>query len=402
MDLYKQSYIFKGVLLVTGAIILFITLFYSNYLANSLKENEEKNIYIFKEALQEMSSIQESMIQSTNDDNPDIEFDLNRDITLLDTIIRAFPLPIVFEDDNGFLEGQNFSESQNSDRKFLQKKRKEFIESGQQPLKGTGYASKIYYFNSPLSTRIKYFPLVQALLVGSFIAFGYFLFNASKRAEQNQVWAGMAKETAHQLGTPISAILGWVEYLREILKGQPDQEFIVDELKKDVDRLELVADRFSKIGSRPVLKKYSLHQELTEVKDYIQRRSPKKVIFEIIPPEHDPMVEINQHLFAWVVENLLRNSLDAMDNKGKITIEFGEEDEHVFIDISDTGHGISGQKFKSVFRPGYSTKKRGWGLGLSLAKRIIEEYHKGKIFVKSSKPFEKTTFTIKLKKLAGV
>ncbi|MBK6362761.1 MAG: HAMP domain-containing histidine kinase [Saprospiraceae bacterium] len=400
MDLYKQSYIFKGVLLVTGAIILVITLLYSNYLANNLKDNEEKNIYIFKEALKEMSSIQEFMIQAENDKDTDIQFDLNRDITLLDTIIRAFPLPIIFEDENGTLDGQNFTETKNSDRNFLQQKRKEFMESGQEPLTGTGYASKIYYFNSPLSTRIKYFPLVQALLVGSFIAFGYFLFNASKRAEQNQVWAGMAKETAHQLGTPISAILGWVEYLKEVFKDKPEQDFIIHELKKDVDRLELVADRFSKIGSKPVLKRYDLFQELVEVKDYIQRRSPKKVVFEITPPYQKIEVEINQHLFAWVIENLLRNSLDAMENKGKITIELGEDTENIFIDISDTGHGIPGQKFKSIFRPGYSTKKRGWGLGLSLAKRIIEEYHKGKIFVKSSKPFEKTTFSIKLNKIA--
>ncbi|MBK8080812.1 MAG: HAMP domain-containing histidine kinase [Saprospiraceae bacterium] len=398
--MYKQSYIFKGVLLVTGAIILVITLLYSNYLANNLKDNEEKNIYIFKEALKEMSSIQEFMIQAENDKDTDIQFDLNRDITLLDTIIRAFPLPIIFEDENGTLDGQNFTETKNSDRNFLQQKRKEFMESGQEPLTGTGYASKIYYFNSPLSTRIKYFPLVQALLVGSFIAFGYFLFNASKRAEQNQVWAGMAKETAHQLGTPISAILGWVEYLKEVFKDKPEQDFIIHELKKDVDRLELVADRFSKIGSKPVLKRYDLFQELVEVKDYIQRRSPKKVVFEITPPYQKIEVEINQHLFAWVIENLLRNSLDAMENKGKITIELGEDTENIFIDISDTGHGIPGQKFKSIFRPGYSTKKRGWGLGLSLAKRIIEEYHKGKIFVKSSKPFEKTTFSIKLNKIA--
>ena len=340
MDLYKQSYIFKGVLLVTGAIILVITLLYSNYLANNLKDNEEKNIYIFKEALKEMSSIQEFMIQAENDKDTDIQFDLNRDITLLDTIIRAFPLPIIFEDENGTLDGQNFTETKNSDRNFLQQKRKEFMESGQEPLTGTGYASKIYYFNSPLSTRIKYFPLVQALLVGSFIAFGYFLFNASKRAEQNQVWAGMAKETAHQLGTPISAILGWVEYLKEVFKDKPEQDFIIHELKKDVDRLELVADRFSKIGSKPVLKRYDLFQELVEVKDYIQRRSPKKVVFEITPPYQKIEVEINQHLFAWVIENLLRNSLDAMENKGKITIELGEDTENIFIDISDTGHGI--------------------------------------------------------------
>ncbi|MFZ1705876.1 MAG: HAMP domain-containing sensor histidine kinase [Saprospiraceae bacterium] len=385
--------------MITGSIILIITLFYASYLANKLKENEQKNIYIFKQALTEMSSIQESMMLAESGNDPQMQFDLNRDITLLDTIIRSFPLPIIFEDENGLLEGQNFSVENNSNADFLRKKRTEFIKSGQEPLLGSGYATKIYFFSSPLTQHIKFFPVVQALLVGSFIAFGYFLFNVSRRAEQNQVWAGMAKETAHQLGTPISAIIGWVEYLKDLFKDDPSQEFIVEELKKDVDRLELVADRFSKIGSKPVLEKCDVLVELTEVKDYIQRRSPKKIQFSITGPDKLLFININRHLFAWVIENLMRNSLDAMEGKGNIDIHIYEEDDMVTIDLHDSGHGIVGNKFKSVFKPGYSTKKRGWGLGLSLAKRIVEEYHKGKIFVKASKPFEKTTFTIKLIKV---
>ncbi|MBK8620996.1 MAG: HAMP domain-containing histidine kinase [Saprospiraceae bacterium] len=398
MNLYKQNSFFKIILLVTGAIILVITLLYANYLATKLKENEQKNIYIFKEALKEMSSIQESLFLAESGNDPDAQFDLNRDVTLLDTIIRSFPLPIIFEDENGMLEGQNFEADKNDDQKFLRSKRETFLKTGQNPLLGTGYASKIYYFNSPLSDHIKYFPVVQVLLISSFIGFGYYLFNVSRRAEQNQVWAGMAKETAHQLGTPISAIMGWVEYLKEIFKETPDQNYIVEELKKDVDRLELVADRFSKIGSKPVLESCNLYEELLEVKNYIQARSAKKISFEIIFPNDAILVNINKHLFAWVVENLMRNSLDAMEGKGKIWIEVTDGDPYVSIDVNDTGYGIPNNRFKSVFKPGYSTKKRGWGLGLSLAKRIIEEYHKGKIFVKSSKPKEKTTFTIKLYK----
>lgn len=398
MNLYKQNSFFKIILLITGAIILVITLLYSNYLATKLKENEQKNIYIFKEALKEMSSIQESLFLAESGNDPDAQFDLNRDITLLDTIIRSFPLPIIFEDENGMLEGQNFEEEKNSDQKFLSSKREAFIKTGQDPLIGTGYASKIYYFNSPLTDHIKFFPVVQVLLISSFIGFGYYLFNVSRRAEQNQVWAGMAKETAHQLGTPISAIMGWVEYLKEIFKETPDQNYIVEELKKDVDRLELVADRFSKIGSKPVLESCNLYEELLEVKNYIQARSAKKISFEIIFPNDVIKVNINKHLFAWVVENLMRNSLDAMEGKGKIWIEVTDSEPYVSIDVNDTGQGIPNNRFKSVFKPGYSTKKRGWGLGLSLAKRIIEEYHKGKIYVKSSKPREKTTFTIKLHK----
>ena len=402
MNLYRQNTFFKTILLITGAFILAITLIYTNYLANKLKENEEKNIYIFKEALREMSNIQEAMFLAESGNDPGSSFDLNRDISLLDTIIRSFPLPIIFEDENGMLEGQNFNKESNTDQKFLRQKRQDFIKSGSEPITGSGYASKIYYFNSPLTNHIKLFPLVQAFLVGSFIAFGYFLFNTSRRAEQNQVWAGMAKETAHQLGTPISAIMGWVEYLKEVLRDKPEEGFIVDELKKDVDRLELVADRFSKIGSKPVLEKYNLYEQLIEVQEYIQRRSPKKVQYTTLPPEKPLEVNINKHLFAWVIENLMRNSLDAMEGKGQISVELYVEDEYACVDVSDTGHGMSSNKFKSVFKPGYSTKKRGWGLGLSLAKRIIEEYHKGKIFVKMSKPYEKTTFTIKLKKSTTV
>ena len=398
MNLYKQNTFFKTILLVTGAFILAVTLLYTNYLADNLKANEEKNIYIFKEALREMSNIQEAMFLAESGNDPGSSFDLNRDISLLDTIIRSFPLPIIFEDENGFLEGQNFDDGKNEDQKFLRQKRQEFVESGLEPIIGSGYASKIYYFNSPLTDHIKLFPVVQFFLVGSFILFGYYLFNTSRRAEQNQVWAGMAKETAHQLGTPISAIMGWVEYLKEVLKDKPEEGFIVEELKKDVDRLELVADRFSKIGSKPVLESYDLFEQIVEVQEYIQRRSPKKVQFTTNPPPQVLHVSINKHLFAWVIENLMRNSLDAMEGKGKITLDIYEEDGFACIDLSDTGHGMPSNRFKSVFRPGYSTKKRGWGLGLSLAKRIIEAYHGGKIFVKMSKPFEKTTFTIKLLK----
>ena len=235
-------------------------------------------------------------------------------------------------------------------------------------------------------------------LVGLYILLGYFIFNSSRKAEQNRVWAGMAKETAHQLGTPISAILGWVEYLKDSYADNADHLEVLGELTKDVDRLELVADRFSKIGSEPVLKTANLYEELVDVMEYLKRRAPKKVIFDFVAPESDIFVQINKHLFAWVLENLMRNSLDAMDGKGLIKCIVGENQNYVFIELSDSGHGISGNKYKSVFKPGYSTKKRGWGLGLSLAKRIIEEYHGGKIFVKSSKPNEETIFAIHLPK----
>ena len=390
---FSRTYIWKIILVLLGAIILAITLIYSNYLADRLKENEEKNIYIFKEALKEINNL-----QFGNDDAEDADIiyeQLNMNIALFDTIIRSFPLPIILEDESGTLEGQNFSEKELSDQTFLQKKKLEFLQTGQEPI--TGISGNIYYFNSPLLFYIQLFPLVQTMLVALFIGLGYFLFSTSRKAEQSLVWAGMAKETAHQLGTPISAIIGWIEYLKETYKDIPDQSDVLNELRKDVDRLELVADRFSKIGAEPVLFKSNLYDELDEVRQYIQRRAPRKVQFIFNAPSVPVYVMVNKHLFAWVIENLMRNSLDAMDGKGTISCEIIPQGNFVNIDLSDTGHGIPSNKFNSVFRPGYSTKKRGWGLGLSLAKRIIEEYHKGKIFVKLSRPNEQTTFTIRLK-----
>lgn len=380
---FNKSNSWKILLMIMGSIILIFTILYSNYLAENLKRNEEKNILLFKQALEEIIK-------------QDVDSSNSNDITFLSTIIESFPLPVVFEDESGQLQGQNFSEKDLEDPIFLINKKKEFLASGEIPIKGSDYSKYIYCFNSPLLTYIKLFPLVQGLMVGLYIALGYFLFNSSRRSEQNRVWAGMAKETAHQLGTPISAILGWLEYLKDSFEDKPEELDVLQELKKDVDRLELVADRFSKIGSEPVLQQANIYDELLEVKDYLQRRSPRKITFNFVPPNKPIHAMINKHLFAWVIENLVRNSLDAMDGKGNISCEVYMMNEKVCIDLSDTGHGIPTSKFKSVFKPGYSTKKRGWGLGLSLAKRIIEEYHKGKIYVKHSKPNEETTFTILL------
>lgn len=383
MSLFSNNNYWKIILMVLGSAILVVTILYSNFLADSLKKNEEKNMEILKEAFQEMIKI------DLNNDTTN-----QQDLTFLTNIISSYPLPVIFEDELGVLGGQNFMEDDMAKPDFLEKKKKEFLDSGGVPISGTGYATNIYCFNSPLLNYIKLFPLVQGLLVGLYIALGYFIFNSSRKAEQNRVWAGMAKETAHQLGTPISAILGWIEYLKDSYAEQPDQMDVLKELTKDVDRLELVADRFSKIGSDPVLQSTNVYNELIEVKEYLQRRASRKIVFNFDPPKEDIFVMINKHLFAWVIENLIRNSLDAMDGKGTISCKVYRQNNYVCIDLSDTGHGIAPNKFKSVFKPGYSTKKRGWGLGLSLAKRIIEEYHKGKIYVKSSKPNEETIFGI--------
>lgn len=254
----------------------------------------------------------------------------------------------------------------------------------------------VCYDESLILKRLTIFPFVQLAVVVIFVVLAVFALLASKRAEQNRVWAGLSKETAHQLGTPISSLMAWVEVLKE---EYPD-DALIPELDKDVSRLRLISDRFSKIGSMPELAMVSLQEVLAHVVDYIDRRTSHNVVIRCQLPDHDVMVNINAALFEWVIENLCKNAVDAMNGgPGTISIAVMETGQKVAIDVVDTGKGISKKNIKNVFRPGFTTKKRGWGLGLSLAKRIIEEYHKGRIFVKSSEVGVGTTFRIELWKI---
>ena len=385
MEIYKRKSWWKISLAIVGLIIAMITMLYANYLARRLAEVEENNVNLYVMAIKE-----------ANKNEAVSDSDVSLQIELLQTIQN---IPVILESEDGQLEGYNFfDEDVITDQILLAKEKENILRKGYSPIEGgTGYATKVYYKNSRLYTLIKYFPFVQILLLGSFIAVGYFGFNASRRAEQNRVWAGMAKETAHQLGTPISAIMAWIEILKERAQDEEDIE-IVDELTKDVHRLELVADRFSKIGSTPTLEETSLNEELEKCAQYMKRRKPQKVTLVFNASSENTVVNINRHLFDWVIENIIRNALDALDGKGDIILSASEDGKFAIIDIADTGAGIPANKFKTIFEPGYSTKKRGWGLGLSLAKRIIESYHKGKIFVKNSTINEGTTFTIKIPK----
>ena len=253
----------------------------------------------------------------------------------------------------------------------------------------------VCYDESLILKRLTVFPFVQLAVVLVFVALAVFALLASKRAEQNRVWAGLSKETAHQLGTPISSLMAWVE----VLKEEYPYDDLIPELDKDVSRLRLISDRFSKIGSKPELTLTNLSDVLGHVVDYIDRRTSHNVVISCKLPDHEVMVNINAALFEWVIENLCKNAVDAMNGgPGTITIMVAETERKVVIDVADTGKGISKKNIKSVFRPGFTTKKRGWGLGLSLAKRIIEEYHKGRIFVKSSEIGVGTTFRIELGK----
>ncbi len=270
--------------------------------------------------------------------------------------------------------------------------------SQNQPLEvefGDGSKSFIFYKESVLLTRLKYYPFIMLMVIGVFLLIAYVLFSTSRKVEQNQVWVGMAKETAHQLGTPLSSLIAWLEYLKT--KGlSPDTAV---EIEKDLNRLQMITERFSKIGSVPVLDYVDLVKVLNDGIGYMKMRTSKNVLFTFNAGNGQPFfARLNVPLFEWVIENLIRNAVDAMNGNGEVIITLQDQTQFVYIDITDTGKGILKSKFKTVFEPGYTTKKRGWGLGLSLTKRIIENYHSGKIFVKSSDVQKGTTFRIVINK----
>jgi signal transduction histidine kinase len=253
----------------------------------------------------------------------------------------------------------------------------------------------IYYQDSFLLTQLRYFPYIQLAIISLFLLISYLLFSVARRSEQNQVWVGLAKETAHQLGTPLSSMMAWVEYLRTKDVG----EDTIEELQKDVDRLNTITERFSKIGSVANLKTDNVVEVVYNSIDYLKKRTSNKVSYQITPARGTVILtQLNYQLFDWVIENLVKNAVDAMAGQGKIVIDIQEEDKFVVVDISDTGKGIPRKMQRTIFNPGFTSKQRGWGLGLSLAQRIITENHDGKIFVKSSVPGKGTTFRIMLRK----
>jgi signal transduction histidine kinase len=257
-----------------------------------------------------------------------------------------------------------------------------------------GMAVNIYYEDSLVLQQVKYFPIGQLVLVAVFLMVSYLIFSTYRKAEQNQVWVGMAKETAHQLGTPLSSLMGW----GALLETQGVEKAYIEELNKDVQRLQIITERFSKIGSQAELKEVDLRNTIQEAVDYVQKRVSKQILFERHLPTQPVVLKINEPLFGWVIENLVRNAADAMGESGKIEIRIFNDEQWVHVELSDTGKGIPKNKWKTVFKPGYTTKPRGWGLGLSLVKRIVEEYHKGFIYVSKSDEGQGTTFRIDLKR----
>lgn len=386
---------------LAGGIILLISLSYTAYLAQRLREGERNKALLLFDAYE---TISQAGVEESG-----VEIDLELPLSIIES---NEDIPIMVVNEAGeVLYARNFGPELDTNRVFLRERLAKLKRKGPEPTTITDQSTRqyLYYQNSDLHELLVYFPYFQLLLLGAFVVIGYISINNARRAEQNRVWVGMAKETAHQLGTPISAIIGWMEHLRESYPEEPDQVVrelkdrqleVLQEMQTDVDRLNLIADRFGKIGSSPTLTPVNIVSQMHEVSGYVQRRAPRKVIFEGTPiPGQSILVPINAPLFNWVIENMMRNALDAMEEgMGRLSWSVADKGDHVEIDISDTGKGIPSTHLKDVFEPGFTTKSRGWGLGLSLARRIIENYHKGRIYVRHSRVGEGTTFAIHLPK----
>lgn len=388
----------KILLVIIALVIAVGTLIYTQTLVTQLQRKQKEIVELYAKGFEYVA----------NSSNP------NEDITFLfDNIIKPIDFPLILSDAADKVNFYNRTDIRNIEydssltekefEKFITEKMKE-MDKLYPPIFVT-YAdsiilTKIHYGDSELVTQLKYYPYIQIIIAAIFIVLGYIGFSNIKRSEQSNIWVGMAKETAHQLGTPISSLMGWLEMLKLRYK-EPDKVLdITEEIADDVEKLNKITYRFSNIGSKPQLKQVVIYEELKKVTDYFERRLPQtgKTVSLTIEGDKRVCAQMNSELFEWVIENLIKNALDAIEQKsGWIKINISKAKEFVEIEISDSGKGIDIKRRKDIFRPGYSTKRRGWGLGLSLAKRIIEEYHKGKIFVKSSAHGEGATFMILLK-----
>lgn len=379
MRLYEQKIWWKRVLFVIAIGIGIFSLWYTHQLVQKLAKEEEKKVLLWANATKQLVKAE-----------GDFTF-------LLDIIKDNESIPVILVDDKGeIIAHRNLDSTKSAQKEYLQVQlglMKEEHESI--PIlydEANNRFNYLYYKNSIILTQLKRYPYYQLTVIGIFIIVAYLAFSSSRRAEQNQVWVGMSKETAHQLGTPISSLMGWINLIRETEKE--GQEELLLELEKDVKRLELITERFSKIGSAPKLDIEVVDDVLQDSINYLQVRTSNRVQFKLVRNDDELTAQMNVPLFEWVIENICKNAIDAMNGEGSITMTTQAEGDSVIIDLTDTGKGIPQSKIKTVFKPGYTTKKRGWGLGLSLAKRIIEDYHKGKIFVKHSEVNKGTTFRI--------
>lgn len=384
MNSYEIKKFLKIILLLLAIFIGGLTLFFSQKLAKRVAQEEKKKVRTWAKA------VKISGDPAVDDANLNFYLELIQDNTTI---------PAIVVDENNQITNQfiNLDKEMLNKRGYLEEKKNEFAEENEPipiPI-AKGIVHKVYYGESSVLKQLRYYPFVVLGVVALFILVSYFAFSFSRRAEENQIWVGLAKETAHQLGTPISSLMGWVD----VIEMGEMPENASDEMRKDIRRLQIITERFSKIGSEPILKKVELNEALTQSVDYMKTRSGKRVNFEINTTQ-PVFAMLNQNLFDWVIENLTKNSIDAMEGQGDLKYTIQKKAGRVVLDISDTGKGIPRNRFKSIFKPGYTTKRRGWGLGLSLAKRIINDYHQGQIFVQESVPNVKTTIRIVLNESA--
>jgi nitrogen-specific signal transduction histidine kinase len=388
---YKSGKTFKYLFVFTAVIIAIASVGITHSLVNELKEEERKKIEIWAESLNLLSR------QEVPEDlDPKIFDDYN---TFLLKIIQEntnTTIPVIVTDSsNTVTSSLNIQFSKTDDTIFIAKKIEAFKKKHDPIviLVDESPIQYIYYDDSIVLKQLQIFPFVQSAVVFIFIIISFLALSSTKKAEQNRVWVGLSKETAHQLGTPISSLMAWVEYLKT--KNTDSQ--LLSEIDKDIQRLTVITERFSKIGSNPEPEPMDLEEAINKAVEYMEKRISSKVSISIVTPEKPVIVWMNESLFGWIIENLIKNAVDAMDGHGTIDIRFFQRGNKAIIDMSDSGKGISKSKFDTIFQPGFTTKKRGWGLGLSLVKRIIESYRKGKIYVYKSEIGKGTTFRIELR-----
>lgn len=374
----------KVVLVIMAVLIALLSLGISHYLVRDLSREEGQKMEIWAEAMRSLSNADE-----------------NTDLNLVLTVMNGnLTIPVIVVDNIGLVQTYRNLKIPSTDTLSFLKQKVEQMKASNPPIRIVLNENtpeeyiEVCYDDSLILRRLASYPYVQLGIVLIFVVVAIIALLSSKKAEQNKVWVGLSKETAHQLGTPISSLMAWTEILRE--KYSDDE--LIPEMSKDVERLQIIADRFSKIGSMPEPKEENLNEVLNHVLRYIERRSSSKVSIVRNLPKKYVYVKLNSSLFEWVIENLCKNAIDAMNGQGTITLNVNELDEFVIIEVEDTGRGIPKSKYREVFAPGFTTKERGWGLGLSLAKRIVEEYHKGRIYVKHSELNKGTIFRIELKK----
>jgi nitrogen-specific signal transduction histidine kinase len=368
VKIFGHKTFWKLFLLLIAVLVGMGSLIYTESLVSKLKVEERRNVQLWAEA---------TRLISLPDTSQNVEF--------LSTIIENNnTVPVILTDESdSIISVRNFDAHKTGDYRYI-KEQLEKIKERNKPIVNNlekGHYNLIYYKDSIILTMLIYYPYIQLGIIIFFILVSYLAFRSSRKAEQNQVWVGMSKETAHQLGTPTSSLAGWIEILEQKHPGIS----ITKELALDVQRLEKITERFSRIGSKPVIKSDNIIGIISRTVDYLKLRTSSKVkIITDYNPDEKVVVPVNAALFEWVIENVFKNAVDSMEGSGEITVRITETERHALIDISDTGKGIPKSAFKKIFNPGFTTKQRGWGLGLSLAKRIIEEYHNGKIFVRHS------------------